>query len=400
MSRLAESLNEAMARKKQEGLSEGRSQGLNQGRSEGHHPNPFRIRRAPFRSGCRRGPARPSRADRGPGRDPPYGVGPVGVRFGGRGAGPASEQRARSRSRRLGNATSPGASGGPRPNSPGDLPSPAPGNGSTGAGPRTPLGADRARRRGCSRSASAGGCAPHGSFPPTSANTGPPSRAGSRSVARYGVSSSASPGSGLPANVVVCRSRVVAGFNVGAATRSTTIATTRARSGALRATGRERPDVAVGRRAFDGEGGFGVDRLPVLGHPAKAVDLPRGPVGEVGRGPPGHPRAGLPAAGPQGRELRLGTVSIRMGMVPRRIPFPPCLQGTANPESGEPKRTAGLGVRPKPLMCGYCEEDRSSAPVRGNRTRTDDVYFGCGLIRDACLRAYEEGRHGKVCSYI
>ena len=39
MSRLAESLNEAMARKKQEGLSqglsEGRSQGLNQGRSEG-----------------------------------------------------------------------------------------------------------------------------------------------------------------------------------------------------------------------------------------------------------------------------------------------------------------------------------------------------------------------------
>ena len=35
MSRLAESLNEAMAQKKQEGLSQGRSEGLSQGRSEG-----------------------------------------------------------------------------------------------------------------------------------------------------------------------------------------------------------------------------------------------------------------------------------------------------------------------------------------------------------------------------
>ena len=65
--------------------------------------------------------------------------------------------------------------------------------------------------------------------------------------------------------------------------------------------GQEQLDVAVGRRAFDGEGRFGGDQTLALEHSAQGIDLLRGPVGEVGQGLLAHSRALAPAFSQQDR---------------------------------------------------------------------------------------------------
>ena len=59
--------------------------------------------------------------------------------------------------------------------------------------------------------------------------------------------------------------------------------------------GEQGVDVAMGEGAFDGEGVFGADEALSLEHPAKALDLLRGPVGEVRQGAFADPTAFAPA---------------------------------------------------------------------------------------------------------
>ena len=65
--------------------------------------------------------------------------------------------------------------------------------------------------------------------------------------------------------------------------------------------GQHRFDMAMGEGAFDGERFLGTDQALSLEHPAKALDLLRGPVGEVGQGAFADPTAFAPAFSKQRR---------------------------------------------------------------------------------------------------
>ena len=221
-----------------------------------------------------------------------------------------------------------------------DRPSPPPGIRPRRSGRYRRPGACRACRRGCSQSASAGRCAPRSSSrsrrrTPARLRAGGVGRAGARCAPgaraaspspRTRTSSSASPRSSASASVVVCHSRVVASFEAGWSSRSTTMASTRSRSGErFGAMSRSRPRRRVmasrastwpwGReRSMVKASSGGTRRWPLSTRRRDSTFS----AGQSVRLASVRLRTRPPSRQPSrsrtaGRELRLGTVSTYMG---------------------------------------------------------------------------------------